>query len=134
MKMTKFLVINSVILALSFSLISLTIVQQKPWPVPDKEKNAKNPKKADKASTDKGKATWDKMCKSCHGGAGLGDGPKAKGLKTPAGDFSKELTSQTDGELFYKTATGRDEMPKYKGRLGDNDIWDLVNFMRTMKK
>ena len=67
--------------------------------------------------------------------SGLGDGPKARMLDTFAGDFSGAFfQNQTDGEHFYKTKEGRDEMPGYDKKLTDEDIWNIVNYMRTFKK
>jgi mono/diheme cytochrome c family protein len=105
----------------------------KPWPVPDKDKAMKAPAKADLAT---GKELWAKHCKSCHGSKGLGDGPKAASLKTESGDFSTAaFQAGTDGELFYRTNKGRDDMPGYEKKIPDaNDRWALVAFMRTMKK
>ena len=37
------------------------------------------------------------------------------------------------GELFWKTKTGRAEMPAYKGKLTDEEIWSVVNYMRKLK-
>ena len=105
----------------------------KPWPVPDKDKSMKAPAKADLAS---GKELWAKHCKSCHGSKGLGDGPKGASLKTFAGDFSTAaFQGSTDGELFFRTSKGRDEMPAYEKKIPEaNDRWALVAFMRTFKK
>ena len=65
----------------------------------------------------------------------MGDGVKARAIKPFPGDFSKaDFQKQSDGDLFYKTKTGRDEMPKYESKLSDNDIWNIVNYMRTLKK
>lgn len=128
------LVISS---AFFFSLMSgFSFFQQKPWPVPDKDKNMANPIKADASSIAEGKTLWIKHCQSCHGKSGMGDGPKAAQLKTEAGDFSKAATqSQTDGSLFYKTVQGRDDMPAFKKKIPDaDDIWNIVNYMRTFKK
>lgn len=110
--------------------------QQKPWPVPDADKNKVNPINADASSIADGKALWTTHCQSCHGKKGLGDGSKAAQLKTEPGDFSKATTqSQTDGSLYYKISKGRDDMPGFKKKIPENDdIWSLVNFMRTMKK
>ncbi len=110
--------------------------QKKPWNVPDAAKNKRNPVISDAESIAAGKALWSTHCKSCHGTKGLGDGSKAAQLKTEAGDFSKaETQSQTDGALFYKTAEGRDDMPSFKKKIPDADeIWAIVNFMRTLKK
>ena len=105
----------------------------KPWPVPDKDKAMKAPAKADPAV---GKDLWAKHCKSCHGSKGLGDGPKAASLKTNPGNFSTAaFQASTDGELFYRTDKGRDEMPGYEKKIPEaTDRWALVAFMRTFKK
>ncbi|MBI5858293.1 MAG: c-type cytochrome [Sphingobacteriales bacterium] len=110
--------------------------QKKPWPVPDTAKNKKNPVVSNAESIAAGKALWSTHCKSCHGAKGLGDGPKAAQLNTEPGDFSKtDVQAQTDGSLFYKTSQGRDDMPGYKSKIPDqNDIWSLVNYIRTLKK
>lgn len=108
---------------------------QEDWAVPAKYKNMKNPTKADQ-DVDIAKSLYDKHCKSCHGKSGLGDGPKSKELDTDAGDFSvAKFQAQSDGELFYKTTFGRDDMPAYDKKIAnDEDRWLIVNYMRTFKK
>lgn len=108
----------------------------KPWTVPDKYVKMANPVKVDDASLKEGKAIWVKHCQSCHGKTGLGDGSKASQLKTEPGDFSTaEFHKQTDGAIFYKIAEGRDDMPAFKKKLPDEDeMWQVVNYLRTFKK
>lgn len=130
----------TMIIAVVFVLGNSVNAQQakaKPWPVPDKNKTMKagaNLKDATVISN--GKDLWAKNCKSCHGAKGLGDGPKGASLKTFSGDFSKAaFQGQTDGEMFFRTNTGRDEMPGYEKKIPDaNDRWALVAYMRTFKK
>jgi mono/diheme cytochrome c family protein len=114
----------------------ITATQKKPWPVPDNYKKMKNAVPANAESIASGKSLWTTHCKSCHGTKGLGDGPKAAQLKTDPGDFSKtEVQSQPDGALFYKSMEGRDDMPSFKKKIPDQDeLWDLVNYIRTFKK
>ena len=109
---------------------------QKPWPVPEADKAMKNPVASSAESIKAGKELWSMNCKSCHGNKGLGDGSKAAQLKTEPGDFSTPaFQSQTDGEIFYKLSVGRDDMPASKKKIPDNeDRWNLVNFIRTLKK
>jgi mono/diheme cytochrome c family protein len=122
------------VIATSFAFTSKD--QTKPWPVPDAAKNKKNPVAAGAAAVAAGKELWNTHCKSCHGAKGLGDGNKAAQLKTEPGDFSKADTqNQTDGSLFYKTSEGRDDMPSFKKKIPDEeDRWNLVYFIRTLKK
>lgn len=106
------------------------------WVVPAKYKSLKNPTDpSDKENMAVGKTLWAKHCKSCHGKTGEGDGSKAEELDTPCGDFTEdEFQSQTDGELFYKTSEGRDDMGGYEKKIPDDeDRWLLVNYMRTFK-
>jgi mono/diheme cytochrome c family protein len=131
MKTIKLLLLSTMVLFLSASLVA----QSKAWVVPANFKTLKNPVATSDASVKAGQALYAKTCASCHGKTGLGDGPKAKSLKTLPTDFTKtESKSQTDGEYFYKTKTGRGDMPKYEGKLSDEDIWNMVNFIRTIKK
>lgn len=128
------------IVAVVFMLGSIASAQQaksKVWPVPDKDKALKSAVKLTDASViATGKELWAKHCKSCHGAKGLGDGPKGASLKTFPGDFSSAaFKGSTDGELFYRTDKGRDEMPAYEKKIPDaNDRWSLVAYMRTFKK
>ena len=131
MKTMKLFFTGAAVLLLSASMVA----QPKPWVVPANFKSMANPVAKGDASTKAGKALYDKTCASCHGKTGLGDGVKARALKTFPGDFSKaEFQGQTDGDQFYKTKTGRGEMPKYEGKLSDTDIWNIVNYMRSFKQ
>lgn len=111
--------------------------EQEEWTVPPKYKSMKNPTdKADAEGMSVGKSLYMKHCKSCHGKEGYGDGPKAEEQDGDLGDFSTaEFQKQTDGELFYKTSFGRNDMPEYVKKMPeDNDRWLIVNYMRTMEE
>jgi mono/diheme cytochrome c family protein len=131
MKRLKLFFIGTAVMLITVSLGA----QPKPWVVPANFKTMKNPVAVGDASTKAGQALYTKNCASCHGKAGLGDGVKARSLKDFPGDFSKAaFQGQTDGELFYKSKIGRGEMPKYEGKVTDDEIWNIVNYMRTLKK
>jgi mono/diheme cytochrome c family protein len=127
--------IFSIIFLSSLMLFSFKPLQNKPWTVPDKFDKMTNPVKSDAESIKAGKALWTKHCASCHGKTGLGDGTKAAQLDTEVGDLTTADTQkQSDGSLFYKTLEGRDDMPSFKKKIPDEDeIWQLVNFMRSLK-
>jgi mono/diheme cytochrome c family protein len=138
MKTIKKVFISSLVAFAIVTVLNMTVSAQeqpKPWDAPANFKTMKNPVATGAASTKAGLALYTKNCASCHGKTGLGDGVKARALKTFPGDFSKDAyQKQTDGEHFYKSKFGRDEMPKYEGKLSDDDIWNIVNYMRTLKK
>jgi len=128
--------IGSFIYSVTFkSLESASVQDEKKWEVPAKFKTMKNPVASDAESLSIGKELYNKHCKSCHGTKGKGDGPKSMELETPSGDFTTvDFQKQTDGELFYKTKEGRDDMPSFKKKISeDEDIWSIVNYVRKFK-
>ena len=133
--MKKYIPIPLTVIFVTVLMAFVSKTQNDPWPVPDKYKNMANPVKSDATSVASGKTLYNQHCKSCHGTKGKGDGPKAAQLDTESGDFTKaDFQSQTDGALFYKTLEGRKDMPTFKKKIPDqNDIWAVVNYMRTFK-
>ena len=121
---------------LVFVLMGFRYLHQDPWVVPDKYIKMANPVKGDAAATATGKELWIKHCQSCHGKTGKGDGSKAAQLKTLPEDMTKaDIQKQTDGAFFYKTLEGRGDMPAFKKKIPDQEeLWSLVNYMRTFKK
>ena len=137
MKKTKFIFLFA---SLAFVVLGLTTQtgfsqDQKPWDAPASAKANKNPLKSNADNLDVGKNLYAKHCRSCHGKSGEGDGPKAAELKTPTGDFTTaKFQAQTDGELFYKTNEGRDDMPSFKKKIPDSeDVWAVILYLRTLK-
>ena len=106
-----------------------------PWNIPAKYKTMKNATSGDAASANVGKMLYAKHCKSSHGGTGLGDGPKASSMKTKIGSFKDaKFQGQTDGEIYYQTYVGRDEMTPFDKKIPEEeDRWAVVNFLRTLK-
>lgn len=107
------------------------------WDIPAKYISMKNPNKAGDADAEKlGKTLYAKHCRSCHGNTGLGDGPKAKNLETFPGDFtSAKFQELKDGELYFMSFIGRDEMPNFEKNIPDEESrWAIISYIRTLKK
>ena len=116
-------------------LFLLTSMVQDKWIVPEKYENMKNPTDPS-VDLDIGKDLYNKHCKSCHGKKGYGDGPKADECEGDLGDFSSaEFHEQSDGAIFYKSYIGRLDMPNYEKKIPDEeDVWLIVNYIRTMEE
>jgi len=106
------------------------------WVIPEKYVKIENPYKENKRDQKMGRMLYSKFCRSCHGSKGIGDGPKALQLKTFPGDFSAaKFQAYTDGELYYMTTVGRDEMKSYSKKIPeDENIWAIISYIRTMEK
>jgi len=125
------------VVALMFVTANIAMAQKAggPWTVPAKYKSMKNTIKAgDPSINTVGKDLFAKHCKSCHGAKGLGDGPKSASLKTLIPSFAdKKFKAQADGEIYYQSFVGRDEMPNFEKKIIDEaDRWALVNYIKGL--
>lgn len=124
---------------IAFLLVSFTtpVGDKSPWEIPEKFKKMDNPYKGDKGLERVGRILYAKHCKSCHGSRGHGDGPKAKQIEVEIFDFSTEefQSNYSDGEIYYMSIIGRDEMPNFEKKLTDDeDRWAVVNYIRSLGK
>jgi mono/diheme cytochrome c family protein len=83
-----------------------------------------------------------KNCLRCHGELGKGDGPAAKLLKTKPTDWSdkSKMSSLSDQDLFKVITKGGEAagksklMPAFGGKLSDQDVWNVIAFIRSLAK
>ena len=93
----------------------------------------KTPVAYSKKSIDRGRVIFMQNCTSCHGENGKAEGSliaDATDLTTP----SLYKSGTTEGEIFHSIRDGAgDQMPAFKSQLGgEADIWNLVNFIRSL--
>ena len=92
-----------------------------------------NPLGAD-AATD-GAKVYQVNCESCHGTQGHGDGPAGVVLD-PQPKNLPELAAQVgDDYLFWRVSTGKPgtSMAPWAGILTDEQIWQAIAYVRTLK-
>ena len=115
-----------------------TVLAQKaggPWVIPAKYKSMKSSIKAgDPSISSVGKDLYNKNCKSCHGTKGLGDGTKSANLKTAIPSFAdKTFKARPDGEIYFQSFVGRDEMPNFEKKIMDEaDRWAVVYYIKSL--
>jgi copper transport protein len=92
-----------------------------------------NPVKPTEASTLEGRALFQQNCIVCHGVDGRGDGPQAAGLNPAPSDFRLHIPLHTDPQFYAFIANGYpgSAMAAWKEQLSPDDIWNLVNFLRS---
>jgi mono/diheme cytochrome c family protein len=103
-------------------------------PVPVKEAREPNPVKSTPESIAAGKKIYSYDCASCHGATGDGKTDVAKDLKVPDLTDPAVLKEQTDGEIFYILKNGHGDMPQEGDRAKPEQLWDLVNYVRSLAK
>ena len=102
-------------------------------PVPAEYAGQTNPFGAD-AATD-GAKVFQANCESCHGPQGHGDGPAGQVLDPKPKNLGELQTTASDDYLYWRINTGKPgtSMVAWKGTLSDDQIWQVVSFIRTLK-
>jgi mono/diheme cytochrome c family protein len=97
----------------------------------------KNPVALNAASIKAGQAVYAKNCRHCHGLRGKGDGPLAPKNPKPA-DLTDDKWDHgsSDGEIYTLILNGApapmSEMKPMKGTLPPTQIWQVVNYIRSI--
>ena len=111
------------------------LAQMNKFVAPSWADTIQNPLKGNSSAAVQGKITYLKYCAPCHGDKGKGDGVAAAGLsKSPADHTSAVIQKQTDGAFYWMIMAGNNPMPNYKGVLTNNQVWELVDYIRTLSK
>ena len=102
-------------------------------PVPAEFAGKTNPLGEDAASL--GQQTFIASCKSCHGPEGHGDGPAGAYINPKPKNLAELQQQAGDDYLFWRISTGRTgtAMIGWQGILSDEQIWQLIAFIRTLK-
>ena len=101
---------------------------------PDAAAKMVNPVKPTAESLAQGKKYYGYDCAMCHGATGNGKGEVDTGEKLP--DFANpdSLKDKSDGELFCSLKKGKGHMPLENIRITPNELWNLVNYVRSLAK
>ncbi len=84
-------------------------------------------------AADSGADLFKTKCASCHGASGAGDTAMGKSMKLK--DLgSADVQKQSDADLANVITKGRKPMPASEGKLTNDQIQDLVKYVRTLKK
>jgi mono/diheme cytochrome c family protein len=95
-----------------------------------------NPVKPTPSSIASGKKSYTYDCAMCHGKEGAGDGDLAGDMHLKLRDYRDPATLKelTDGEIYSIIARGKGKMTEEDGRMKPEQIWDMVNCIRSLAK
>jgi len=102
-------------------------------PVPSEFAGQTNPLGADTPAA--GAVVFKTNCEACHGPQGHGDGPAGAALDPAPKNLAELQAKAGDDYLFWRIAAGKEgtSMVAWKGVLTDEQIWQAVAFIRTLK-
>lgn len=136
--------ITLVVVSLVLSSAALFAQQSAPAPqkvpsyaaIPAEAAKEANPVKSTPESIERAKKWWTLDCAMCHGKDGDGKGETATEMKLQIVNFTDPaaLKNRTDGEIAYIIKNGHQDMPPEGNRIKAEQMWDLVNYIRSLAK
>jgi mono/diheme cytochrome c family protein len=102
-------------------------------PVPAEYAGLTNP--LDPEAAQAGAEVFRTNCEMCHGPQGHGDGVAGQSLEPKPGNLAQVQAKAGDDYLFWRIHDGKagTSMVAWKGILTDEQIWQAVAFLRTLK-
>jgi mono/diheme cytochrome c family protein len=102
------------------------------WSAPAAERKRENPVAMSPEGLMEAGELFRENCAACRGTEGLGNGPLAKELEHSPANLFAMAPRHADGDLHWKVAKGRGEMPGWDEVLSDAQIWMLVHYMKSL--
>lgn len=125
--------------AIAFLVTAATAAAQEPPAEPHERAEAQaleNPVEPTRESLVAGRQRYVFLCRQCHGNRGAGDGDMSHAGGIPS-DFTDDVWTHgaSDGEIFTVIKEGvTADMQGYGSQLRDEDIWNLVNYIKSLSR
>lgn len=123
--------------AVQFSAAEATVQEHPAEPHRHADAQAlENPVEPTRESLVAGRQRYVFLCRQCHGNRGAGDGDMSHAGGIPS-DFTDDVWTHgaSDGEIFTVIKEGvTADMQGYGNQLRDEDIWNLVNYIKSLSR
>lgn len=86
-----------------------------------------------RGNADRGKVVYTRHCAGCHGAKGKGDGYRMLGNQ-PADLTSRSTKHKSEAELLTTIHEGKPNMPVWKNLLSEQQIVDVLAYVRTLAR
>ena len=97
-----------------------------------------NPLQGNAQAIQAGKEIFTTNCSSCHGDTAEGNGPAAASLDPKPADLKVVTKGQADDYIFWRISEGgnmppfNSAMPSWKGILSEEQIWQVISYIRSI--
>lgn len=90
------------------------------------------------ADINRGQQLYKINCMTCHGEKGMGDGPAAAALDPKPEPLAVNESTLSDAYMFWRISDGgqsadfKSAMPAWKSILSDEQIWQIIGYLRDL--
>jgi mono/diheme cytochrome c family protein len=108
--------------------------------VPTEYQGKTDPYTGDAAAISAGQQIFTTTCETCHGATGAGDGPAASALNPKPADLKDLVKTLSDDYMFWRISEGgafapfNSAMPAQKNNLTEEQIWQVISYIKTLSK
>ena len=120
-----------IILFISMMILPV-LVAAHGWKAPTIAAQKTNPVPINKSSTQRGAKIYRGQCAACHGAKAAGDGEMADSFDPKPANLVMRLRNHSEGDFFWKISNGRGPMPGFEDKLTEKQIWDVINFIKSL--
>jgi mono/diheme cytochrome c family protein len=98
-----------------------------------------NPMESKPEAVAAGKVVYEANCLSCHGSTGVGDGPAGASLNPKPGNLVQVASDDSVDQIFWRISEGgmqapfNSSMPAWKGVLSEDERWQVVSYIKSLK-
>lgn len=124
---------HSNLLTISILFLTCSIAVAHSWMAPKEFSKMINPITQDSASTSRGEIVFLENCAACHGDNAKGLSTEKTNLEINTPNLVQRLATHSDGDFFWKIQEGKGGMPAFKKDIDENDIWDVINFIKALE-
>lgn len=114
-------------------------VDEHPYPFAQNEADKagaelKNPLAPTPENIAYGKFVFERVCITCHGPRGAGDGVVTALFPKPPSLMTQKVRDWPDGQLFHRPMRGQGSMPSHARQVDQRDAWAAVLYIRELQK
>lgn len=124
---------HSNLLIISILFLTWSIAGAHGWMAPKEFSKMINPITLDSASTSRGEIVFLETCAACHGDNAKGLSTEKTNLEINTPNLVQRLATHSDGDFFWKIQEGKGEMPAFKKDIDENNIWNVINFIKALE-
>ncbi len=122
----------SVVTIFSFIVFMNGIVLAHGWKAPEEDAIKISPLTGTQDVIDSGEDIYIQFCFDCHGENAEGKTKEEVGIETDPPNLKMRLKMHSEGDVFWKIQTGKEDMPSFKEDIDEKETWSVIHYIKKL--